>query len=105
MVKRKTPMKETAEDKAVTQKALENSGAKLLEYVEGLEEIAERMGDLKQQVADKMRAAKVDGYDPKAIRAAVRERAKTEEQRAAAEEFGAVVQTYLDALDAVAVVE
>lgn len=105
MTRKKTPMKETPADVAVTQKALENSGAKLLEYVEGLEDIAERMADLKQQVADKMRAAKADGYDPKAIKAAVRERAKTEEQRAAAEELGAVVQTYLDALDAVAVVE
>lgn len=105
MTKKRPPMKETPADAAVTQKALENSGAKLMEYVGQLEDLAERMADLKEQVAAKLRAAKADGYDPKAIRAVLKERAKTDEQRAAQEELGLVVQTYLESLEAAELVE
>jgi uncharacterized protein (UPF0335 family) len=92
-------MKETEADKAVTAKALENAGAALLAVVVGLEELAERMAELKGQAKAKLDAAKAEGFDPKAIRALLRERAKTETQIKAAEELALIVKTYAEAVD------
>ena len=101
----KTPMKETAADKAVTRAALENSGAKLLEFVEGLENLAERMAELKDQAATKYANAKSEGFDKKAIKLVIRRRAMTPEQIAAQGELGLIADTYMQALDAVGVID
>lgn len=94
-----TKMKETEADRAVKGKALENAGAALLAVVVGLEELAERMAELKTQAKAKLDAAKSEGFDPKAIRALIRERAKTETQIAAADELALVVKTYAEAVE------
>jgi uncharacterized protein (UPF0335 family) len=94
----KGKMKETPEDQAVTKKALENSGAALLAFVEGVEDIEERMVELKAQRKAKLDAAKSEGYDPKAIKAVVKRRAETPEQAAARAELGATAELYLVAV-------
>lgn len=91
-------MKETDDDKAVTRKALENSGAKLLEHVVGLEDLRERMAELKEQERDKLAAAKSDGFDKKAIKTVIKRRAETEEQAAARSTLATVVDLYLQAV-------
>ncbi|NBZ87925.1 GapR family DNA-binding domain-containing protein [Stagnihabitans tardus] len=87
-------MKETAEDQAVTGKALENSGARLLEIVEGLEELADRMDVLKEDRKKRLAAAKSDGYDPKAIQRVIRQRAMTTEAKSKERDLFAVVGVY-----------
>jgi uncharacterized protein (UPF0335 family) len=94
----KGKMKETPEDQAVTKKALENSGAALLAYVEGIEDLDERAAELKEQRKAKLAAAKSEGYDPKAIKMVIKRRAETSEQAAARAELGAVAELYLVAV-------
>lgn len=95
----KGKMKETPEDQAVTKKALENSGGALLTVVEGIEDIEERMIELKAQRKAKLDAAKSDGYDPKAIKAVIKRRAETSEQAAARAELSATAELYLSAVN------
>jgi uncharacterized protein (UPF0335 family) len=94
-------MKETAADKAVRRAALENSGVKLLAHVEGIEEVLDRIGELKDQLAAKYGAAKSEGFDKKAVKAVVRKRAMTPEAIAAQAELALVVDTYMQALEVV----
>lgn len=98
---KKTPMKETEADKAVTAAALENSGQRLAEYVEGIEDILERMAELKDQMATKYAGLKSEGFDKKAVKAVIRRRAMTPEQIAAQGELGMIADTYLQALELV----
>lgn len=91
-------MKETPEDAAVRQSALENSGRRLLEFVEQLEDIADRLTDLRQDAKNQMQAAKAEGYSPAAIRALLKKRATTPEAIKAQEELALVVATYEAAL-------
>lgn len=91
-------MKETPQDVAVTKKALKNSGAVLLAFVKGIEELDERAAELKEQRKSKLAAAKSEGYDPKAIKAVVKRRAETSEQAAARAELSAVADLYLVAV-------
>lgn len=98
----KAKMKETEADKAVTRAALENAGVALLAIVEELEDLAERMADLKDAAAAKLSAAKAQGYDVKAVRAVLKQRAKTPEALKAQEELGLVADTYLAALEVAA---
>ena len=93
------PLKETKADKAVRRGALENSGEKLAGIVGQLEAIAEEIRELKSSAKVIHGTAKGDGYDPKAIKAVIRERARTDEERAAQGEFNLVVATYLESLD------
>lgn len=94
----KKGMKETAEDKAVTKAALENAGATLLKHIEGVEEVLAYIADKKVLLADRYNAAKADGYDRKAVKAVVRRRAMTPDQKKAQGEFDLVVTTYEVAL-------
>lgn len=95
----KAKMKETAEDEAVTRKALENSGAALLAIVEGIEDLDERAAELKDQRKQKLAAAKSQGFDPKAIKLVVKRRAETQEQAKARAELGAIADLYLVAVN------
>lgn len=101
---KKTPMKETAADKAVTAAALENSGQVLLLHVEGIEEVMARLDDLKEQLSTKYASAKAEGYDKKALKAVVRRRAMTPEQIKAQGELSLVVATYEAALQSLELV-
>ena len=94
-------MKETAADEEVRNRALENSGARLLEIVEGLEELADRLGTLREDVKGRLATAKSEGYSVAAIRALLKKRAATPEAIAAQEELRLVVDTYEAALGAV----
>jgi uncharacterized protein (UPF0335 family) len=102
---KKTPMKETAADKAVTKAALENSGAMLLDFVEGLEDLDARIAELKDQAAVKYANAKSQGFDKKAIKLVIKRRSMTPEQIKAQGELGLIAETYMQALEAVGVVE
>jgi uncharacterized protein (UPF0335 family) len=102
---KKTPMKETAADKAITKAALENSGAMLLDFVEGLEDLDARIAELKDQAAVKYANAKSQGFDKKAIKMVIKRRAMTPEQIKAQGELGLIAETYMQALEAVGVVE
>lgn len=95
----RTIMKETAADEAVRQGALENSGKRLLEIVEGLENLADRLADIRGDVKTRLDAAKSEGYSPAAIRALMRKRAATPEAIKAQQELALVVETYEAALE------
>jgi uncharacterized protein (UPF0335 family) len=95
---KKTPMKETAADKAVTQAALENSGETLLSHVEAIEEVLARVADLKEQLSVKYAGAATDGYDKKAIKQLIKRRSMTPEQIKAQGELSLVVAVYESAL-------
>lgn len=90
----KAKMKETAEDVAVKETALENSGARLLEIVTGLEDTLERIDLLKEIFKDRMNAAKAEGYDKAAVKALIKRRAMTEDQKKAQAELSLVIATY-----------
>ena len=92
-------MKNTPEDEAVARKALENSGARLLEIVEGLEDLGDRLAALREDFKQRLGAAKSEGYSTAAIKAVMRRRAATPEALAAADELSAVVDTYMTALE------
>lgn len=91
-------MKETPADEAVRGRVLENSGKRLLEIVEGLEDLADRIGTLREDVKTRMANAKSEGYSPPAIKALLRKRATTSEALAAQAELLLVVETYEAAL-------
>lgn len=91
-------MKETAADSAVRDRVLENSGKRLLEIVEGLEELADRIGTLREDVKTSLANAKSEGYSTAAIRALLKKRAATPEALAAQAELQLVVETYEQAL-------
>lgn len=93
-------MKETPDDAAVTAKVLENSGKRLLEIVEHLEDLADRMAAIRGDVKTQMDAAKSEGYSVGAIRALLKRRAATPEAIAAQEELALVVDTYAAAVEA-----
>ncbi|KAF0172861.1 MAG: hypothetical protein FD162_2138 [Rhodobacteraceae bacterium] len=95
---KKTPMKETAADQAVTRAALENSGGTLLAHVEGIEEVLARVADLKEQLSVKYAGVATDGYDKKAVKALVRRRAMTADQVKVQGELSLVVAVYESAL-------
>ena len=95
---KKTPMKETDADRAVTKAALENSGEVLLQHVEGIEEALARIDDLKEQVGTKYAGAKSDGYDKKALKQLIKRRGMTPEQIKAQGELSLVVTVYEAAL-------
>lgn len=94
----RTIMKETAADEAVRQSALENSGKRLLEIVEGLENLADRMADLRGDVKTRLDAAKSEGFSTAAIKALIKKRAATPEALKAQQELALVVDTYEAAL-------
>lgn len=102
---KKAPMKETEADKAVTAAALENSGQKLADHIEGIEDILDRMAELKEQMATKYAGAKSDGFDKKAIKAVIRRRAMTPEQLKAQGELSLVVTLYETALQSLDIKE
>jgi uncharacterized protein (UPF0335 family) len=102
---KKTPMKETDADRAVTKAALENSGEILLQHVEGMEEIITRIDDLKEQLGTKYAGAKSDGYDKKAIKQLIKRRSMTPEQIKAQGELALVVTVYEAALTSLELVE
>src|SRR3989338_7577708 len=91
---KKTPMKETEADMAVTAAVLENAGARLLEIVEGLEGKAE-LGDLIKADFDR---AKSEGYDKAALKRVLKMRGETDVDRDAQAMFGRVVDPYWQAL-------
>lgn len=92
-------MKETPEDAAVARKALENSGARLMQIVERLEGLADQLAELRGEVKETMAGAKSEGFSPAAIRQVIKRRADTPEAAKAREELGLVVDTYLAALE------
>lgn len=94
-------LKETPADEQVRHKALENSGARLLEIVTGLEDLADRQGKLKEDRKTRLEAAKSEGYSLPAIKALLKRRAMTKEQLAAQKEMDLVVATYVEALEIV----
>lgn len=67
----------------------------LLHHVQAIEVLEERKRRLAQDVAARMKAARADGFDPAIIRAVVRERRMTAEQR---EEQQALLDMYRAAL-------
>lgn len=91
-------MKETPADEAVRNAALENSGRRLLEIVGHLEDVADRMANLRADAKTQLDAAKSEGYSPAAIRALIKKRAATPEAIKAQEELALVVDTYEAAL-------
>lgn len=91
-------MKETPADEAVRNSALENAGVRLLEIVQGLEDLADRMADLRADVKTRMDAAKSEGYSAAAIKLVMKRRAATPEALAAQQELLLVVDTYEQAL-------
>lgn len=94
-------MKETPADEAVRGRVLENSGRRLLEIVEGLEDLADRIGTLREDVRQRLGAAKSEGYSTAAIKHLIKKRAATPEAIAAQAELALVVDTYEAALGAV----
>lgn len=94
-------LKETPADQAVRHKALENSGARLLEIVTGLEALADRQADLAADRKQRFQAAKSEGYSVPAIKALLRRRAATSETIKAQKELDLVVATYAEALEIV----
>lgn len=93
-------LKETPADAAVRDAVLENAGRRLLEIVVGLEELGDRIGELRTDVKTRMDAAKSEGYSPGAIKALLKKRAATPEALKAQEELFLQVETYEAALRA-----
>lgn len=95
------PMKETKADKAVRRAAMENSGQRLLDAIEGIEDIDEKILALSDDKKARFAGLKSDGYDTKAVRRVIKRRAMSPEAFSAAQELDAVVDTYLAAIGAV----
>ncbi|OHC54469.1 MAG: hypothetical protein A3D16_09850 [Rhodobacterales bacterium RIFCSPHIGHO2_02_FULL_62_130] len=95
---KKTPMKETEADMAVTAAVLENAGARLLEIVEGLEGKFERKAELGDLIKADFDRAKSEGYDKAALKRVLKMRGETDVDRDAQAMFGRVVDTYWQAL-------
>lgn len=91
-------LKETPADEAVRDAVLENAGARLLQIVGGLEDLADRIGELRADVKTRLDAAKSEGYSVGAIRALLKKRAATAEAIKAQEELFAQVDIYEQAL-------
>ena len=91
-------MKETPADESVRQAVMENAGKRLLEIVEGLENVGDRMADLRADVKTRMDAAKSEGYSAAAIKLVMKRRAATPEALAAHGELLLVVEAYEQAL-------
>lgn len=91
-------MKETQADKAVRARVLENSGKRLLEIVEGVEELDERIATLKEDRKTRFANAKGEGYSVGAIKAVIKRRAASPEAIAAAKELDDTASLYLEAI-------
>lgn len=91
-------MKETPADEEVRARVLENSGKRLLEIVEGLEDLADRMTTLREDAKTRMGAAKSEGYSTAAIRAVLKRRAATSEDLEKAKALDEVIGVYMSAL-------
>lgn len=91
-------MKETPADEEVRARVMESSGKRLLEIVEGLEDLADLMTTLREDVKTRMGAAKSEGYSTAAIRAVLKRRAATSEDLEKAKELDAVISVYMSAL-------
>ena len=72
---------------------------RLLSIVERFERLASEIADLRTDQKEIMSEAKSAGYDPKIIRALIRERAEDEDKRAERE---ALLETYRAALGSLA---
>ena len=94
------PMKETKDDKAVRRAAMENSGQRLLDAIECIEDIDEKIAALSDDKKSRFAMLKSDGYDTKAVRRVIKRRAMSPEALSAAQELDAVVDVYLAALGA-----
>lgn len=91
-------MKETPADEQVRARVMENGGKRLLEIVEGLEDLADRMTTLREDVKTRMGAAKSEGYSTAAIRAVLKRRATTSEDLEKAKALEEVIGVYMSAL-------
>ncbi|WP_457797607.1 DUF2312 domain-containing protein [Methylocystis sp. S23] len=67
---------------------------KLKSYVERIVRLNEEIASLKEDVKDLVMEAKSDGFDPKAIRAIVKESMQTQAERAAVREVEAIIDIY-----------
>lgn len=93
-------MKQTEADLAVQNKALENSGARLSEFVATLERVQEAVAVQKAIAKECLAKAKSEGFDPKAIVQAVKRKDEGEQDRQNRMNFETVVDTYIKALGA-----
>lgn len=71
------------------------SDQQLRQYIERIERLEEEKKGISDDVRDVYAEAKAMGYDPKAMRAIVRERKLTTDER---QEREAILETYRDAL-------
>jgi uncharacterized protein (UPF0335 family) len=91
-------LKETLADKAVRACVLENAGKRLLEIVNGVEDLDERIGTLREDRRTRLANAKGEGYSVAAIKAVIKRRAASPEAIAAAEELDEVTSLYIVAI-------
>lgn len=71
-----------------------SSGEKLKSYVDRIVRLSEEIASLKDDVKDIVAEAKNDGFDPKALKAIVKETMQTQTQRAAARKTEAIIDIY-----------
>ncbi len=76
--------------------AFENSGARLLDIVTGIEKNREAIAAAKKVEKEAFGRAESDGYDKKALKAVLKQRAETDEGRL---ELFRVVDTYLETIE------
>lgn len=96
----KSMMKNTPEDEAVTQKALENSGARLLEIIEGVEELMDRRAAISEDMKQRFAVAKSEGFSVAAIKSVIKRRNASPESLAALAELETVAEVYWSSLEA-----
>lgn len=88
-------MKNTPEDKAVTDQAYETTGAELRQFIERIEQLEAEKRDIAEQVKEVFTECKGRGYDAAAIRKIVAERKRRADDVAEEE---AIIATYKLAL-------
>lgn len=95
----KSMMKNTPEDEAVTKKALENAGVRLLEIVEALEDLADKRAAISTDMKERFASAKSEGYSVAAIKMVLKRRAASPEALAAFAELEEVAEVYWQGLE------
>lgn len=78
----KEKMKQTPDDRLVTERAYEVVTRELTSIVEGLESLAAQKADIARFVKERMDEAKARGYNGKAIKAVLKLRQMTPDERA-----------------------
>lgn len=89
------PMKNTADDQAVSDGAYRVAGAELRQFVERFERLESEKKDIAEQMREVMSEAKCRGYDTKVLRKLIAERKRDAHDIA---EEQAILDLYREAL-------